>query len=139
MKETPEALKDLFEQTPFASFLGIEAAFAAGELILKLPFKPSLIGNPFIQAVHGGVLAGLLEIAATAQLAVTREGAATRKPIDVQVEYLRSAGGLDLYASARVVRIGRRVAHVQAEAWQDDRAKPVALLQADFLVDEADA
>jgi uncharacterized protein (TIGR00369 family) len=112
---------------------------ASDELILTLPFKPHLIGNAFIQAIHGGVLGSLLELAAMAQLTLTRDGANVRKPIDVQVEYLRSAQAQTVYAAARVVRIGRRVAHVQAEAWQEARAKPVALLQADFLVDEAEA
>jgi uncharacterized protein (TIGR00369 family) len=137
MSAAPASIAALFAATPYAEFLGVEAAMEGDELILTLPFKPALIGNAFIQAIHGGVLGSFLEFAATAQLTLTREGANVRKPIDVQVEYLRSAAPQTLYAAARVVRIGRRVAHVQAEAWQDVRAKPVALLQADFLVDEA--
>jgi uncharacterized protein (TIGR00369 family) len=137
MSAAPQALSALLEQMPYAAFLGVETALQGDRLILSVPFKPELIGNAYIQALHGGVLGSVLEIAAMAQLALARESKNVCKPIDVQIEYLRSGRPLTLFAAARVVRIGRRVAHVQAEAWQDTEQKPIAILHANYLVDEA--
>jgi acyl-coenzyme A thioesterase PaaI-like protein len=41
-------------------------------------------------------------------------------------------------AAAKVTKQGRRMVNVFAEAWQDDRAKPVATASAHFLVTSAD-
>ena len=43
------------------------------------------------------------------------------------------SGGLS-YARSTVTRHGRRVANVRVEAWQTDRATPVATAHAIFLV-----
>ena len=56
------------------------------------------------------------------------------KPINITIDYLRSAKADDLYGHAVVHKLGRRMASVRAEAWQADRDKPVAALQAHFLV-----
>jgi acyl-coenzyme A thioesterase PaaI-like protein len=41
-------------------------------------------------------------------------------------------------AAAKVTKQGRRMVNVFAQAWQDDRAKPVATASAHFLVTSAD-
>ena len=40
----------------------------------------------------------------------------------------------DLYARARVIKLGRRMASATAEAWQSERDKPVATLHGHFLL-----
>ena len=60
--------------------------------------------------------------------------AATPKTIDITIEYLRSAAPRDMYARATVRKLGRRVANVQVEAWQETRAKPVAGMTGHFLL-----
>ena len=59
------------------------------------------------------------------------------RPINVTVCYLRSGRPVDVLARARISRAGRRVAHVLAEAWQEDAAQPIATLVANFLLDES--
>ena len=56
------------------------------------------------------------------------------KPINLTIAYLRSAGPHDTFAEATVTKHGRRVANVQAVAWQRDRSKPVASAQGHFLL-----
>ena len=43
-------------------------------------------------------------------------------------------GASDVQARARISKAGRRVAHVLAEAWQEDEAQPIASLTAHFLI-----
>ena len=40
----------------------------------------------------------------------------------------------DLYARAYVMKMGRRLASVRAEAWQENRADPVSAIMAHFMV-----
>ncbi len=51
------------------------------------------------------------------------------------MEYLRSGRPLTTYARATVKKVGRRVANVHVEAWQEQRDAPIAFLRGHFLVD----
>ena len=125
---------DPFAALPYAAFLGLRAEVVGGELLGVMPFAEALIGNPTIPALHGGVLGAFMELTATAELARRGEGGRLPRTIGVTVEYLRSGRARDTFARAEVKRLGRRIANVAVEAWQDDRAKPVALLYGRFLL-----
>lgn len=120
---------------PFASFLGVRLGLAGDELTAHLPFAPHLIGNPMIPALHGGVIGAFMEITAMAQLKLHGNFDHIPKPIDVNVQYLRSGKPLDTYARAAVKRIGRTISSVEVSAWQETRQSPIATLQAHFLMD----
>ena len=122
-----------FASIPYAGFLGLRAEEAGGELYGVMPFAEHLIGNPTIPALHGGTLGAFLELTASAELARRCDGRLPRT-IGVTVEYLRSGRAHDTFARAEVKRLGRRIANVVVEAWQEDRAKPVALLYGRFLL-----
>ena len=113
------------------------ARVASEELKRRDPvdFAEPLIGNPTIPALHGGVLGAFMELTAVAELARRGDGdGPLPRTIGVTVEYLRSGRARDTYARAEVRRLGRRIANVAVEAWQDDRARPVALLHGRFLL-----
>ena len=99
-----------------------------------LPFAEHLIGNPVLPAIHGGVLGAFMEMTALAQLSVSQGLERQPKPIDVTVEYLRSGRPLTTFARASIKRLGRRIANVHVEAWQDTRAAPIASLHGHFLI-----
>ena len=96
-----------------------------------LPFAERLIGNPILPALHGGVVASFLELAALARL--DAEGRRART-IDITVDYLRPPGPVTFYAEARILKLGRRAANLAVEAWQEDRASPVAALRGHFMI-----
>ncbi len=123
---------------PYARFLGVRAERIAGELMCRLPFAPDLVGNTALPALHGGVLGALLESAAVVHLLWEAETFFLPKTITITVDYLRSAGPLDTFAKGRITRLGRRIATVQTEAWQDDRGRPVASAVAHFLLAPAE-
>lgn len=132
-------LQQLVGGIPYLRFLGLRFAFAGDDLTGVLPFDHSLIGNPLIPALHGGVTAAFLE--ATAMVALVFDGLGDDglppklpKTIDLTVDYLRAGAARDAYAAARVLRAGRRYASVQVEAWQDNRARPFAQATCHFLM-----
>jgi uncharacterized protein (TIGR00369 family) len=141
MNESAEQLKALLERIPYARFLGVRADLAGDEMTAILPFSDHLIGNPTLPAIHGGVLGAFMEMTALAQLSIKEGQARQPRVIDVSIEYLRSGRPLTTYARAQIKKVGRRIANVHVEAWQEQRDAPIAALRGHFLVtpvEEAD-
>jgi uncharacterized protein (TIGR00369 family) len=131
--EAPEDAESLFAQSPFARALGIRVG-SDGTLVM--PFSPKIIGNPILPAIHGGMTGAFLET--TAIVGVTRElGVAPPKPIGLTINYLRSGRALDSYANVSIVKQGRRVVAFEAQAWQDDRTRPIASAFGHFMLRQA--
>ena len=131
-----ERVTAAIERIPYAAFLGLRAELKGDELTLVMPFAEHLVGNPLLPALHGGVVGALMEVTALTQLAIASRSTTFAKTVDINVDYLRSGRPIDTFARARVVRIGRRLANVQAEAWQLERAQPIATLHGHFLTPE---
>lgn len=134
MSERKDRLDEILGTIPYARFLGMQVELAGDELTGVLPFSQHLVGNPMLPALHGGVTGAFLEMTAMAQLALVEKRPRLPKPIGVTVEYLRPARARTTYARAEVKKVGRRIANVHVEAWQDERAAPVAVLHAHFLL-----
>jgi len=126
---------------PYADFLGvrIDGQYEKGDgaPLLAMPFSEGLVGGP--GRLHGGAIAGLLEIAAIAAIDATLEdeGQNARsifKPITVTVDFMRPGLLVDSYAKGEVIRIGNRVANVMVEAWQDDPARPIATARMNLAI-----
>jgi len=131
-----ERLTTALARIPYANFLGVRAELKGDELTLILPYSEHLVGNPLLPALHGGVVGALMELTAITQLAIASKSDKFAKTIDIGVDFLRSGKPVDTYARARVVKIGRRIANVQAEAWQNERSQPIAAMHGHFLVAE---
>ncbi|QCO57168.1 PaaI family thioesterase (plasmid) [Pseudorhodobacter turbinis] len=143
------ALGRLVDGVPYIQFLGIQFDRRGDELTAVLPFSEKLIGNPSLPAIHGGVTAAFLEVAAIIELSWSTQWEqmedgtldpaagglmALPKTIDFSVDYLRSGLPRDSYARARINRSGRRYASVHVEAWQDNRSRLFAQATGHFLM-----
>ncbi len=129
-----ERLASLLRSLPYAGFLGMSMDLAGDELTAVLPFKPALVGNVILPALHGGVLGAFMEMTALIQLGVREPVSRQPRTIDVTIEYLRPGRALTTYARADVRKVGRRIANVHVEAWQETRASPVAALRGHFML-----
>ena len=127
-------LEAFLQSVPYIRFLGMRAELAGDEMTAILPFSPHLVGNVMLPALHGGVIGAFLEMAALAQLSVVQSTAKVHKTIDVTIEYLRPGRPLTTYARADLRKVGRRIANIHVEAWQEERSKPIAALQGHFLL-----
>jgi len=142
------ALAALVARVPYITFMGFEFERRGDELTAIMPYRPDLIGNPTLPALHGGALAAFLEVTAIISLGWSLiwprmeagEGVeampALPKTIDITVDYLRSGLPRDAYARAEITRAGRRYASVRVEAWQDNRARPTVQAMGHFLMPE---
>ncbi len=134
MSDQSDDVKAMLARIPYANFLGVTVELAGDEMTAILPFGEHIIGNPALPAIHGGVLGAFMEITALAQLRVSEGPARQPRVIDVSIEYLRSGRPLTTYARAEIKKVGRRIANVHVEAWQDQRSAPIAALRGHFLV-----
>jgi uncharacterized protein (TIGR00369 family) len=136
-EDAARQLEDFLQRVPYIRFLGMRAELAGDEMTAILPFAPHLVGNTMIPALHGGVIGAFLEATALAQLSVVQGSAKVHKTIDVTIEYLRPGRAMTTYARADLRKVGRRIANVHVEAWQEARDQPVAALRGHFLLGES--
>lgn len=117
------------ELPPYAATLGIEAVDGG---LFRMPFGEAVLGRPGY--LHGGAIAGLLEIAAIMTVLRALAGSGTVKPVNLSVHFMRGGTERDTFAAADIVRLGARVAQVEAHAWQESRGKPIASAQLNLMV-----
>ena len=132
-----QQLEAFLQRAPYVRFLGMRAELAGDEMTAILPFSQHLVGNTQIPALHGGVIGGFLETTALAQLWVTQGSTRLAKTIDVTIEYLRPGRAVTTYARADLRKVGRRIANLHVEAWQEARQHPIAALRGHFLLTDA--
>lgn len=134
MSESSELLSE--HLPPYARSMGMRiAGMLDGAPLLAMDFSDRAMGRPGF--LHGGAIAGMMEIAAIMALHahLGEEDAKTRiKPVNISVEYLRGGVTVETFARGEVIRAGRRIANVRAEAWQANRNKPLASCWMNFLI-----
>lgn len=143
------ALLALIDSVPYYRFLEIEVERLGDELTTHLPFRQKFVGNPFLPAIHGGIMGAFLEVTAQIQLGWLQVSASDTttpdqmdrphlpsipKTIDATIDYLRSARPQETFARAIVQKAGRRVVHIHVTAWQDERDRPIASMRGNFLM-----
>lgn len=123
---------------PYARLLGLSVAPGDDPTLIVMPFGEAIVGRPGF--LHGGAIGGLLEMAAIVALwkALDDEGddqpRARIKPINVTIDYMRGGRDKPTYGRAAVTRLGKRVANVEALAWQDDPTKPISAARMNYLI-----
>ena len=115
----PEFLDFVEKFIPFNRFLGMKLdEMREGFCRLLLPFREEFVGDVMRPALHGGVISTLIDtsggLAAWTQLSL-EDRVST---IDLRVDYLAPAALEALYAEAKVVRVGNRVAVIDVRCYQ---------------------
>lgn len=117
----------MLDLPPYARFLGVTATLGEDQApLFRMTYSPEQLGRP--NFLHGGAIAGLLELAAigTVLHALGENAGVGMKPITVTVDYTRGGLPQDTLARATIARLGNRIANVEAVAWQEDASRPIA-------------
>jgi acyl-coenzyme A thioesterase PaaI-like protein len=132
-------VSSLVNAIPYLRFLGFSVdTSAGGELIGKMAYADALIGNASLPALHGGAIGALLESTALLQALWESETLMLPKVVTITIDFLRSGRPVDTFANGVFTRQGRRVVNMSVQAWQEDRARPIARANAIFLVKPLD-
>ena len=118
---------------PYAQLLQLRTEERDGALRFVMPFHDDVVGRPGF--LHGGAIACLLEFAAFTALSRAIGDEVVKKPITVTVDYLRGGTPQDTFAEAVIERLGKRMANVEAFAWQGEPGRPIASARINFLLD----
>ena len=122
--------------SPQAVALGIELVSLDPAVVLKIPYREDLVGDPSTGVIAGGVVTTLLDTTcgwATAKAITEPTSMAT---LDLRIDYMRPAApGKAIFATADCYKLTRSMAFLRALAYDDDPSDPVAAAQAIFMLD----
>jgi uncharacterized protein (TIGR00369 family) len=108
-------LREVFSRVPYARLLGMEFVGASrGEAAFALEVREGLTRMGGI--AHGGALASLLDTAAACAVHTLLAHGERTVTVDLTIHFLRPVGEGRVEARARVLRAGRRVVIISAEA-----------------------
>ena len=106
-----DLVKEFMErQVAFNHHLGVKVReIGRGLCVLELPFRPEFVGDPYRPALHGGVIATLVDTCGGAAVWSAADAPDRVSTVDLRVDYLRPGPMADLVCEARVLRMGNRV------------------------------
>jgi uncharacterized protein (TIGR00369 family) len=124
----PEIIRFYEQGVAFNRWLGMRVeSVDDGRCVMRVPFRPELVGDPFRPALHGGVTATLADAAGgLAVFAAVGTLNARVSTIDLRVDYYLPAELKDLVAEATLANIGNRVGVARILLHHDDPTRIVA-------------
>ena len=129
-------LSERLGRSPHGRALGLELIAFEPDVILKIPYREDLVGEPETGVIAGGVVTTLLDFACGWATALALKEATSIATLDLRIDYMRPAApGRDLLATAHCYKLTRSVAFVRGVAYDADPSDPVAAAQAAFMLD----
>ncbi|WP_233631148.1 MULTISPECIES: PaaI family thioesterase [unclassified Pseudomonas] len=115
--------------------LGMQVHQADGEgMTLMLPWSDLLVGDPHTGAVHGGVLATLMDTACGMATLCALPRFEVCPTLDLRIDYLRPAKpGVALYGHACCYRITPEVIFTRGFAYQDNAQETLCQVVGTFM------
>jgi uncharacterized protein (TIGR00369 family) len=101
---------------PYHGFLRLEAVSADEQtrsVVVRLVNRPEFGLAPDDDAVHGGVLAALVDV--TGHAAVACATGRVSPTVDLRIDFLAMARGEELTAMGRLLKAGRTIARADVE------------------------
>ncbi len=129
-RKLEKRIRSIFEESiPFNRLLGLKMISIDPKAPrCRFEMREELIGNPNRGILHGGVISAVLDVIAgfTIHLALLEQQGTKEEihfpnigTIDLRVDYLRPGRGKWFDATARVVRMGSRIAVTHMELVND--------------------
>ena len=113
---TLDRLQALADRCPYNAWLGMRLRnMGDGTIEVTVPWRAEMIGIPTPPTIHGGILASIVDFAASNAIA-TKFGQAV-PTVDLRIDYHRVAKSGDLLAKGKVIRAGRNLATAEAEVY----------------------
>ena len=122
----------VIQEMPYAKLIGMTCIPIGRSLIFRLPPNEDNIGNPTLPALHGGVIAGFMEMSATLHAILTQD-TSVPKVVDFSIDYLSPGRLQETYSECTIVRQGTKILNVSVICWQETKGKPVATARVHLL------
>jgi uncharacterized protein (TIGR00369 family) len=122
--------------TPQAQALGVIVVSTSPDVVVRIPYREDLVGDPDTGVIAGGVVTTLLDHTCGRAVGHALDEPTSIATLDLRIDYMRPATpGMDIYATAHAYKITRSIAFVRALAYDADPSDPVAAAQGTFMLD----
>jgi uncharacterized protein (TIGR00369 family) len=130
-------IREFHEAIPHERDLGMEVVeLGRGLALLKLPYRPELLGDASRGLLNTGVTSTLIDSACGLAVFAALDAPTQIATLDLRVDYLRPAiAHKTLHARAECYRMTRHIAFLRATVYQDDNAESLATSSGTFMVD----
>ena len=119
-------LETFLDESPYAINYGTKLLRADPDVECLTPWAEHFTGNPLLQAWHGGVVTGVLELTGALQALQTTSGELCPL-LSANISFLRpTLGSLVVHTRAYLVRSGKQVLNIDVVAWQNSPQQPTA-------------
>ena len=119
MNDRLQFTRDYQKKIPFISHLKIlTETLGEGSARLSLPIEPHLTNS--LGTVHGGVIMSLLDVALCTAARTLHPESTGVVTIDLSTSFIGGGSGARLFAEARVLKDGKSMTFVEAEAKNED-------------------
>ncbi len=133
-------LKQVFGASiPHVEALGITVeSFEGPRVLMRLPYRWELVGDPDSGVLHGGAVTTLIDNACGLGVVAALEQPRPVATLDLRIDYLKPAeAGRDLLCRAECYRVTRQVAFARASAFNEGgEADPVAAALGSFMLSD---
>jgi uncharacterized protein (TIGR00369 family) len=107
-------VRELYDVIPFHQVLELEVdAVTCDRAETTIPFDESLVGNPDLEVLHGGIISSIVDL--TGAAVFIGECEEYTPTVDLRVNYLEAAGTQPLTATATVERSGENIGVASVE------------------------
>jgi uncharacterized protein (TIGR00369 family) len=124
MKAPKEFYFHIFNEIiPFHKHIGLTLdEIDSGYAKARIKFRPELVGDVRIKAIHGGVISAAMD-ALGGLAGITTLNSIDEKivTVDMRVDYIRSARNTDLIIEARIVRSGSKIITTNMQAFAAEK------------------
>lgn len=129
--------RQFIEAIPFSRALDMRLdEIGGGVAVISMPFAEALVGDPQTGVIHGGAVSALMDTCGGAAVMSHPGAFHATATLDLRIDYMRPATpGQRITARAECYHVTRSVAFVRAEAFDEDRARPVASATGAFTVE----
>lgn len=96
-------------------------------VILRLPYSPTIVGNPQTGAIHGGAITTLMDTCLGMATLCALPQFEVCPTLDLRIDYMGpGVADQDVLGEARCYRVSRDVIFIRGTAYQSDPQQPIA-------------
>ena len=118
-KMNRDQLQERLLQSPFHQWLALDVTEVnEEEIVIRVPWRSEFVVNVKAGYMHGGILATIIDVAG--DYAVAAKLGRPFPTVDMRVDYHRAALEGDIFAQARVIKLGRLFAVAEASVLDAD-------------------
>lgn len=103
-------------------------------IVLRMPYSPSIVGNPQTGAVHGGAITTLMDTALGMATLCALPEFEVCPTLDLRIDYMSpGVAHQDLFGHAHCYRVSREVIFIRGTCYQADPEQPVAQVVGTYM------